>query len=547
MAAALFILPLMMQVWREWQLHLGILGVGRESILEFPAWDCLPYDRISPGGVLTGKRLHCLAELATHADRPRIVLTTINAWLQRTPPRELFAASTLSLRPGDQISAANLTRFFTANAYHRADTVREAGEYAVRGGIVDVFPPGADEPVRIDFFDTEIETIRHFDPETQRSTGQASALSLNPVSEFILDDETISAFRGRYLEQFGAAASRDPLYVSVSEGRHHPGMEHMLPLFHARLDHLSDFTSDAPVLMAAEVDAAARHRLGQINDFHAARIEAMENAADQDSSSIWRPLPPDALYLDEAGWTGLEQERLIHRLSHLAGRKVRPLQGMMLAAGAVLSIIQRQPMPKLKQKPIRWHRQVLLLPQRYLSLSNRVRLSSPQHLKALAAVFDQLIAEHLPPRINIRPVSRIDDLEPGQVYAAVWPIEDGFVSPGLTVITEKDVYGNRIASHRVKGAAVKTSCVRSHRSKPAILLCMLTMASAAMRGLNVSLSQVFSMIACFIIYSGATSCSCLSRTLICCRVTAKRVAKLSSINLVAHHGRRERHVLRTGA
>ena len=113
---------------------------------------------------------------------------------------------------------------------------------------------------------------------------------------------------GRYLEQFGAAASRDPLYVSVSEGRHHPGMEHMLPLFHARLDHLSDFTSDAPVLMAAEVDAAARHRLGQINDFHAARIEAMENAADQDSGSIWRPLPPDALYLDEAGWTGLEDK-----------------------------------------------------------------------------------------------------------------------------------------------------------------------------------------------------------------------------------------------
>ena len=91
---------------------LGILGVGRENILEFPAWDCLPYDRISPGGVLTGKRLHCLAELATHADRPRIVLTTINAWLQRTPPRELFAASTLSLRPGDQISSGQSDTIF---------------------------------------------------------------------------------------------------------------------------------------------------------------------------------------------------------------------------------------------------------------------------------------------------------------------------------------------------------------------------------------------------------------------------------------------------
>ena len=424
---------------------LQILGVARDSILEFPAWDCLPYDRISPGGVLTGKRLHCLAELATHADRARIVLTTINAWLQRTPPRELFAASTLSLKPGDQISAANLTRFFTANAYHRADTVREAGEYAVRGGIVDVFPPGADEPVRIDFFDTEIETIRHFDPETQRSTGQAVGLSLNPVSEFILDAETISAFRGRYLEHFGAAASRDPLYVSVSEGRHHPGMEHMLPLFHARLDHLSDFTGDAPVLMAAEVDAAARHRLGQINDFHAARIEAMENAADQDSSSIWRPLPPDALYLDEAGWTGLEQERLIHRLSSF-GRQEGETPAGHDAGGRRGPVYHTAPTDaKIEAKA-----------DTVASPSAAVAAAIPELVKSGAVILtaasegarsriDQLIAEHLPPRIGIRPVSRIDDLEPGQVYAAVWPIEDGFVLPGLTVITEKDVYGNRIA------------------------------------------------------------------------------------------------------
>ena len=232
---------------------LGILGVGREHILEFPAWDCLPYDRISPGGVLTGKRLHCLAELATHADRPRIVLTTFNAWLQSTPPRELFAASTLSLKPGDQISAANLTRFFTANAYHRADTVREAGNMLCAAILSMSSRPA---PMNRSGSISSILKLRQsvMDPETQRSTGKASALSLNPVSEFILD-ETISAFEAAIWNSL-ARQLQDPLYVSVSEGRHHPGMEHMLPLFHARLDHLSDFTSDAPVLMA-EVDAAA--------------------------------------------------------------------------------------------------------------------------------------------------------------------------------------------------------------------------------------------------------------------------------------------------
>ena len=120
---------------------LKLLGVNPDTILEFPAWDCLPYDRISPGGVLTGKRLRTLAERISQPETPFIILTTVNAWLQKTPPRSMFEGATLSLKPGDQISAANLTRFFTANAYHRADTVREAGEYAVRGGIVDVFPP----------------------------------------------------------------------------------------------------------------------------------------------------------------------------------------------------------------------------------------------------------------------------------------------------------------------------------------------------------------------------------------------------------------------
>ena len=105
--------------------------------------------------------------------------------------------------------------------------------------------------------------------------------------------------------------------------------------------------------MAAEVDAAARHRLGQINDFHAARIEAMENAADQDSSSIWRPLPPDALYLDEAGWTGLEQERLIHRLSSFGRQEGgQTPAGEMLLSRRDLLHTAPQPMPKLKPKTV---------------------------------------------------------------------------------------------------------------------------------------------------------------------------------------------------
>ena len=125
--------------------------------------------------------------------------------------------------------------------------------------------------------------------------------------------------------------------------------------------------------MAAEVDAAARHRLGQINDFHAARIEAMENAADQDSGSIWRPLPPDALYLDDAGWTGLEDNRLIHRLSSFGRQEGEAASGHDAGGRRGAVITRRRPMPRLKQKPIRRHRRALLSPQRYQILSNQVR------------------------------------------------------------------------------------------------------------------------------------------------------------------------------
>ena len=119
--------------------------------------------------------------------------------------------------------------------------MREPGEYAVRGGILDLFPPGMDMPVRLDFFGDTLESIRTFDPETQRSEGDLRALDLVPVAEFQLTTETIRRFRTGYVAAFGAATPDDLLYQAVSEGRRYPGMEHWLPLFHDRLETLFDY------------------------------------------------------------------------------------------------------------------------------------------------------------------------------------------------------------------------------------------------------------------------------------------------------------------
>src|SRR5215831_14112374 len=203
--------------------------------LTFPAWDCLPYDRVSPNGEIVSRRIDALTRLATGGgDTPLVVLTTVNALIQRVPPRSLFEGRVLALRPGGRIGLDRLQSFFRNNGYIRTDTVREAGEFAVRGGIVDLYPAGAAEPLRLDFFGDALESIRTFDPLNQRSTGKRDEAVLRPVSEVLLDDAAIRRFRSRYREQFGATGTDDPLYESVSAGRRYVGMEHWLPLYYER-------------------------------------------------------------------------------------------------------------------------------------------------------------------------------------------------------------------------------------------------------------------------------------------------------------------------
>jgi transcription-repair coupling factor (superfamily II helicase) len=202
-------------------------------VLEFPAWDCQPYDRVSPHGGILAQRMTTLARLARLAgsDKPMIVLTTVNAAVQRVPAREVVAAQALSVAPGHVVPMDSIAAWLEHHGYLRSSTVREAGEYAVRGGILDLFPAGLDLPVRFDFFGDSLESIRSFDAETQRTMLEMRSLDLVPVSEFQLVTESIRRFRMGYVAEFGAPGRDDNLYEAVSEGRRHSGMEHWLPLF----------------------------------------------------------------------------------------------------------------------------------------------------------------------------------------------------------------------------------------------------------------------------------------------------------------------------
>ncbi|MCB2014050.1 MAG: transcription-repair coupling factor [Sphingobium sp.] len=268
------------------------------QIIAIPAWDCLPYDRASPSLRSAAQRLAGLHALQAPVKGPQLVITTAAAITQRTLTPFRVRQLVARLAPGENIAIEKLTALLTANGYSRTDTVHDAGEYAVRGGIVDLYPGGAPEPLRLDFFGDEIETLRSFDPNTQRSTGDVKSFTLLPASEVLLDEDTIKRFRSRYRELFGATATGDPLYQAVSEGRRLAGMEHWLPLFEERLVSLTEHLSeDALIIRDGGTTGAAQTRFEAIADYHQNRTAAM--AADPGS---YRPLAPDQLYLTSAEW-----------------------------------------------------------------------------------------------------------------------------------------------------------------------------------------------------------------------------------------------------
>jgi transcription-repair coupling factor (superfamily II helicase) len=270
------------------------------EVLRFPAWDCLPYDRVSPNPALVSERIATLARLLEKPAGARIVLTTVNALVQRVPPRHVFHGASLALAEAGSVDPEALIRFLDANGYGRAGTVMEPGEYAVRGGIIDIFPSGHPDPVRLDMFGDTIESIRAFDPASQRSGVRLRRVALRPVSEVFLDKDSVARFRTGWRELFGPAAAEDPLYLSVSEGRRHPGMEHWVPLFHQSMETLLDYLPGASCSLDHQAPEVLAARLEMIADHYNAR-----RTVPREGEVPYRALPPDRLYLDQAGWDAM--------------------------------------------------------------------------------------------------------------------------------------------------------------------------------------------------------------------------------------------------
>jgi transcription-repair coupling factor (superfamily II helicase) len=408
-------------------------------VMQFPAWDCQPYDRVSPHGGILAQRLTTLARLARleGSDKPLIVLTTVNAILQRVPAREVVAAQALSVAPGNVVPMDSIIAWLEHNGYTRSSTVREAGEYAVRGGILDLFPAGLDQPVRFDFFGDSLESIRSFDAETQRALLDMRSLDLVPISEFQLVTETIRRFRMGYVAEFGAPDRDDQLYQAVTEGRRHPGMEHWLPLFQEKMDTLFDYLCDAAVAIEPQGEDAARERLRQIADYYEARREALDHPT---GGAIYKPLPPNRLYLTEDEWQKRLGEVPLARFTSFAV----PEDANVFDAGARQG---RNFAPERNDTAVNVFEAVVA----------HVHGLQAQRKKVVITLWSEgsrdrmasMLADHRLGHVTSVNAWRTVQATPrNETMLAVLGMESGFETDDVAVISEQDILGDRLVRPR---------------------------------------------------------------------------------------------------
>jgi transcription-repair coupling factor (superfamily II helicase) len=236
-------------------------------VLHFVEWETLPWDSFSPHQDIISERLRVLAMLP--GMKRGVIIASSQASLQRLPPMGYVAARSLSLQTGEVLGHDAFTDALVAAGYLRVPQVTEHGEFAVRGSLIDVFPMGSDQPVRIDFFDDEIESLRHFSPETQLSGRILQSLSLLPAREVPLDEQAIREFRSRYRERFEGQPSKSRVYRDVSDGIAHGGIEYYLPLFFEETAVLSDYLPEnCTVLFPSAFDSLLDQAWAEIEERH---------------------------------------------------------------------------------------------------------------------------------------------------------------------------------------------------------------------------------------------------------------------------------------
>ncbi|MFL6752854.1 MAG: transcription-repair coupling factor, partial [Sphingomicrobium sp.] len=409
------------------------------EVLTLPGWDCLPYDRASPALRVMAERLAALNALQAKHDKPQLLVTTATAATQRLLTPFRVRQLTRRIAAGERIEREALVQQLNALGYQRTDTVAEHGEYAVRGSLIDVFPAGEEMALRLDFFGDEIDTLRRFDPADQRSTDKARAFTLMPASEALLDEEAIKRFRSRYREQFGAAATQDPLYQALSDGRRMSGMEHWLPLLEEKLSTLFEHLGENDLILRdSSADKALEARREAIQDYFDNRVRAMES-----EPGSYRPLEPNALYLAKKEWEAFSAERPIHLASPFPEPESHRTIGFAVESA-------RDFAPERAQQA-----------NVYEAVAEHVGALRRSGRKVVLASYTAGARERLSGLLEdhgLKAQKKADSWHEAlgsktQPALLVLPLEHGFTTTDVAVLTEQDMLGDRLVRRRRKRKA----------------------------------------------------------------------------------------------
>ncbi|MEM7766272.1 MAG: transcription-repair coupling factor [Pseudomonadota bacterium] len=414
---------------------LALFSDPQLEIIDLPGWDILPYDRVSPSASVASARCSAMAALAQRklvgASGVVFVVTTASALVQRMPPAETMAQASVEITEGGTVNEADLTAFLSVNGYSRVSVVRERGEFAVRGGIIDLYPPTHAEPLRLDLFGDVLEQLRTFDPETQRSTGGLRRAVLSPVSEILFSDAVLAAFRERYLAEFGPP-SGDMMFEAARASIRKQGLEHWLPLFHGTLETVFDYLpTDAIVGFAPLAQEAARERLTQANDYFGARVEAAGSA------QAAKVLTPDALYL---GVNDLEQ-------ALNAGATVRFSSNPPVAGELDLGARVGRDFAPERQNPDVNIFEIATAHARTMREAGKT-VAFAAWTEGSAERLGHVLLDH-----HLKDADRAFSLEAARAAGLAiceLPVEQGFETGDLVVIAEPDMLGDRLAAPRRK-------------------------------------------------------------------------------------------------
>ncbi|MEN9012146.1 MAG: transcription-repair coupling factor [Yoonia sp.] len=399
-------------------------------VIVFPAWDCLPYDRVSPNADISAMRMATLAGLVHGMPDKFVLLTSMAAATQRVPARSVLRDAAFKAHVGDRIDEKGLREFLVRMGFTQSPTVMEPGDYAVRGGIIDIFPPGQSGPVRLDLFGDVLDGARRFDPATQRTSETLKMVELAPVSEVILDEAAILRFRQNYRITFGAAGTDDPLYEAVSAGRKHAGIEHWLGFFQDDLETLFDYLPNVTVSLDDQVGNARRARGESIEDQYGTRMHALDQKGRMDT--VYKPAKPDLLYLDDTAWDAA-----------VADKRVLQFSPNKQATG--MGVIDAGARDGRNFAPERQQEQISL----FGALADYIRAklevgpvivasySEGARERLMGLIEDEGLAETIP-------VSNFARVGKRGLHLAVWALDSGFEADGLTVISEQDVLGDRL-------------------------------------------------------------------------------------------------------